>query len=177
MPFEQLTPNAFRAVIDIDVVGSYNTAKATLPYILASAAVHNSDGVVANPRGTGGRIIFVSATMHYTGIPLQTHVSAAKAAVDQLSNGLAIELGPRGVTSNVIAPGPIAGTEGAKRLNKEIDPKERGKAVPSGRMGSVKDVADSTVFLFSDAANYVNGTTVVGEFQTIPSLNGETFWG
>lgn len=49
--------------------------------------------------------------MHYTGLPLQTHVNAAKAAVDALSNNVSIEYGPFGVTSNVISPGPIGETE------------------------------------------------------------------
>lgn len=49
--------------------------------------------------------------MHYTGMAFQTHVNVAKAGVDALSNNVALEFGPLGVTSNVIAPGPIADTE------------------------------------------------------------------
>ena len=64
-----------------------------------------------SPGTTGGRAVFVSATMHYTGVPFQTHVAAAKAGVDALSNNIALEFGPLGITSNVIAPGPIEGTE------------------------------------------------------------------
>lgn len=67
--------------------------------------------VQPSPIGTGGRIIFVSATIHYRGMPFQTHVSVAKAGIDSLSNSVAIEYGPRGMTSNIIAPGPIASTE------------------------------------------------------------------
>lgn len=106
----------------------------------------------------------MSATIHYTGNPLQTHVSVAKAGVDALSAALAIELGPRGLTSNVVAPGPIAGTEGMERLARKEDVPAAMKMVPSGRYGSVKEIADATVYLFSDAANFVNGATVVGEF-------------
>ncbi|KAI4795931.1 short chain dehydrogenase [Aureobasidium sp. EXF-8845] len=152
-PMSQLSANAFKSVIDIDVLGSYNTVKATLPYLVQSAKTSTG----------GGRIIFVSATIHYTGLPLQTHVSAAKAAVDALSNATAIEYGPLGVTSNVIAPGPIGGTEGMERLAKS-DPAsvaKSAKRVPLGRLGSVKDIADATVYLFSDTGNFVNGSTVV----------------
>ncbi|KAI4744456.1 short chain dehydrogenase [Aureobasidium sp. EXF-12298] len=152
-PMSQLSANAFKSVIDIDVLGSYNTVKATLPYLVESAKRST----------TGGRIIFVSATIHYTGLPLQTHVSAAKAAVDSLSNAVAIEYGPLGITSNVIAPGPIGGTEGMERLAKS-DPAsvaKSAKRVPLGRLGSVKDIADATVYVFSDAGNFVNGSTVV----------------
>jgi 2,4-dienoyl-CoA reductase [(3E)-enoyl-CoA-producing], peroxisomal len=67
--------------------------------------------VIPSPAGTGGRILFISATFHYAGSPFQTHVAVAKAGVDALSNNIALEFGPRGVTSNVIAPGPIANTE------------------------------------------------------------------
>lgn len=71
--------------------------------------------VQPSPHGTGGRIIFISATIHYTGIPFQTHVAVAKAGVDSLSHNIALEFGPLGVTSNVIAPGPIANTEVSER--------------------------------------------------------------
>lgn len=160
-PMSQLSANAFKSVMDIDVLGSYNTVKATMPYLLESAKKSNK--VAATAPSPGGRIIFVSATIHYTGLPLQTHVSAAKAAVDSLSNAVAIEYGPLGVASNVIAPGPIGGTEGMERLAKS-DPESLArsvKKVPLGRLGLVKDIADATVYLFSDAGNFVNGSTLV----------------
>ena len=119
---------------------------------------------LASSTGTGGRIIFISATLHYTGQALQAHVSAAKAGVDSISNAAAIELGPRGVTSNVIAPGPIEGTEGMERLARKEDLGAHIKNIPSGRWGTVKEIADATVYLFSDAANFVNGEILVGMF-------------
>ena len=152
--------------MDIDVLGSYNTVKATLPHLVTSASKHQSDGKIASPTGTGGRIIFISASFHYTGMPLQTQVSVAKAGVDALSNNVALELGPRGVTSNVISPGPIAGTEGMERLSKADDLAASLKRVPLGRWGTVKEISDATVYLFSDAGNFVNGQTLVGEYST-----------
>ena len=86
---------------------------------------------------------------------------AAKAGVNALSNNLAIELGPQGVTSNVIAPGPIGDTEGMDRLTPAGDA-ENDARIPLGRKGSVKDIADATVYLFSDGANYVNGDVLIG---------------
>ncbi|KKZ68535.1 hypothetical protein EMCG_05819 [[Emmonsia] crescens] len=158
---DQLSVNAFKSVMDIDVLGSYNTLKATIPYLIESAAKHKSDGVTPSPTGTGGRIIFVSATIHYTGIPLQTHVAVAKAGVDSLSNNVAIEYGPRGVNSNILSPGPIGGTEGMQRLSRAGDVKSRVSVIPSGRWGTIKEIADATVYLFSDAGNYVNGANLV----------------
>lgn len=82
---QNLSANAFKSVVDIDLLGSYNTVKATLPEL----------------KKNKGRVLFVSATMHYTGMPFQAHAAAAKAAIDSLSDSLAIELGPWGITSNV----------------------------------------------------------------------------
>lgn len=96
-------------------------------------------------------------------MPLQTHVTVAKAGVDALSNNVALELGPRGVTSNVISPGPIAGTEGMERLSKADDLADSLKRVPLGRWGTVKEISDATVYLFSDAGNFVNGQTLIGK--------------
>lgn len=106
----------------------------------------------------------MSATLHYTGTPLQLHASAAKAGVDAMSSVICVEEGPRGVTSNVIAPGPIGGTEGMDRLGVM---EQSYDFVPSQRAGHVKEIADSTVYLFSDAGNYVNGSIIVGMFHFI----------
>ncbi|KAM0323271.1 hypothetical protein ACHAQA_008862 [Verticillium albo-atrum] len=157
-PIDGLSTNAFKTVVDIDLLGSYNTVKATLPHLLESAARNQNPGAV-----TGGRIIFISATFHFTGQPLQAHVASAKAGVDALSASVALEYGPRGLTSNVISPGGIEGTEGVKRLSSAAS---RGsgamvRSVPLGRYGSVKEIADATVFLLSDTGNYVNGHVLV----------------
>jgi peroxisomal 2,4-dienoyl-CoA reductase len=90
-PISNLSERAFKTVIDIDLLGTYNTIKATLPHI----------------RRSKGSYIHISATLHYRGTPFQAHVSAAKAGVDALSQVLAVEEGPRGVRSNVIAPGYV----------------------------------------------------------------------
>ena len=78
--------------MEIDLLGTYHTIKATLPHL----------------RKTKGAYLHISATLHYRGVPWQAHVSAAKAGVDALSNVIAVEEGPRGVRSNVIAPGSVS---------------------------------------------------------------------
>ncbi|ROT39807.1 peroxisomal 2,4-dienoyl-CoA reductase SPS19 [Sodiomyces alkalinus F11] len=154
-PLSGMSPNAFKAVIDIDVLGTFNTVKATIPYLLESAKRNpnpSQDGL------TGGRIIYVSATFHYTGMPLQAHVSAAKAAIDSLMASVTLEYGPFGITSNVVAPGAVQGTEGMERLaSSKADIEAANAAVPSGRWGVVRDISDATVYLFSDAGSHVNG--------------------
>lgn len=136
-----MSENAFKTVLEIDAMGTFNTVKATLPHVRASK----------------GSYIHVSATLHYRGTPYQVHVSAAKAAVDALSAVLAVEEGPHGIRSNVIAPGPIANTEGMSRLTPLKPGAWDDVPLPLGRMGDIKDIANATVFLFSDAASFVTG--------------------
>jgi len=143
-PISGLSENGFRTVIEIDTLGTYYTIKATLPHV----------------RATKGSYIHVSATLHYRGTPYQVHVSAAKAAVDATSAVLAVEEGPHGVRSNVIAPGPIAGTEGADRLSPK-GPTAKYWAIPTGRKGDSRDIANAAVFLFSDAASFISGQVLV----------------
>ncbi|KAF8898021.1 2,4-dienoyl-CoA reductase [Gymnopilus junonius] len=139
-PISGLSENAFKTVLEIDTIGTYNTIKATIAHLRASK----------------GSYIHVSATLHYSGTPFQAHVSAAKAGVDALSAVLAVEEGPNGVRSNVIAPGPIGGTEGMDRLSPKDNVPGR-PGYPSGRMGAISDIENATVFLFSDAAAYITG--------------------
>lgn len=158
--FNHLSSNAFKSVISIDLLGSYNTVKACFEQL----------------RANKGAIIFVSATLHYYGVPFQSHVGAAKAGVDALSNALAVELGPLGIRSNCIAPGAIGGTEGMSRLtppnSKPVD-----KKCPLQRLGTTKDIADSTVYLFSPAASYVTGTIQVvdGGLWHIGGMMGDLY--
>jgi len=157
-PISELSENGFRTVIEIDTIGTYNTIKATLPHI----------------RATKGAYIHVSATLHYRGKPYQVHVSAAKAAVDATSAVLAVEEGPRGVRSNVIAPGPIGGTEGVDRLIPKTAGAEAriNSATPIGRIGAISDIANAAVFLFSDAAAFITGQVVVvdGAFEHVSEM-------
>ena len=72
-------------------------------------------------------------------------------------------MGPRGITSNVIAPGPIAGTEGVRRLIEIGKKSDRDRMIPLGRMGSLRDMGDAVVYLFAETGDYVTGAVLVGE--------------
>jgi len=148
-PISGLTEKGFKTVIEIDVLGTYNTIKATLPHV----------------RKTKGSYVHCSATLHYRATPYQVHVSAAKAAIDATSAVLAVEEGPHGVRSNVISPGPIGGTEGMERLSGKASDgskvTDHGNEVPVGRAGHVIDIGNATVYLFSDAASWVTGQIFV----------------
>jgi peroxisomal 2,4-dienoyl-CoA reductase len=126
---DKLSENGFRTVLEIDTLGTYHAIKATLPHVRASK----------------GSYVHVSATLHYRATPYQVHVSSAKAAVDALSNVLAIEEGPRGVRSNVLSPGPVANTEGADRLSNKSDYLGLKHTLPLGRVGEIADCANAAV--------------------------------
>jgi peroxisomal 2,4-dienoyl-CoA reductase len=79
--------------MEIDTIGTFNTIKATVPYLVESAARNAPNPNAANT--TGGRFVSVSATFHYTGMPLQSHVSAAKAAIDSLTASLSLGTSPQ----------------------------------------------------------------------------------
>lgn len=142
---EELSPNGFGTVVDIDLKGTFNVCRATF----AQLKEHR------------GQILNISATLHYLGTPLQLHVSAAKAGVDALTRNLAVEWGRHGIRVNAIAPGPIADTEGMKRLVPAPMMEKLKTMVPLGRFGLIADIERAAVFICSDAASFVNGVVLV----------------
>ncbi|MBA2321122.1 MAG: SDR family oxidoreductase, partial [Deltaproteobacteria bacterium] len=109
----------------------------------------------------GGTITAISATLHYTGTPLQIHASAAKAGVDALVRNLAVEWGPAGIRVNAVAPGPIAGTEGVSRLAPADLEGKLTARIPLGRFGAIEEIANAVLFLASPASSYTTGAVLV----------------
>jgi len=142
---EDLSPNGFGTVVDIDLKGTFNVCRAAF----AQLKEHR------------GQVLNISATLHYLGTPLQLHVSAAKAGVDALTRNLAVEWGRYGIRVNAIAPGPIEDTEGMTRLVPEAIKERLKKAVPLGRFGRIADIEKAAVFLCSDAASFISGAVLV----------------
>jgi peroxisomal 2,4-dienoyl-CoA reductase len=142
---EELSPNGFGTVVDIDLKGTFNVCRAAF----------------AELKKNRGQILNISATLHYLGTPMQLHVSAAKAGVDALTRNLAVEWGRYGIRVNAIAPGPIGDTEGMKRLVPEPIKEKLRQRIPLGRFGEIADIEKAALFLCSDAASYVNGTVLV----------------
>jgi peroxisomal 2,4-dienoyl-CoA reductase len=142
---EELSPNGFGTVVDIDLKGTFNVCRAAFEEL----------------KKNGGQILNISATLHYLGTPMQLHVSAAKAGVDALTRNLAVEWGRHGIRVNAIAPGPIEDTEGMKRLVPEPIKEKLRQRVPLGKFGLIKDIEQAAIFLCSDAASYINGAVLV----------------
>jgi peroxisomal 2,4-dienoyl-CoA reductase len=142
---ENLSPNGFGTVVDIDLKGTFNVSRAALPHL----------------KTRGGSVLNISATLPYLGVMGQSHAAAAKAGIDSLTRTLAVEWGPHGIRVNGIAPGPIAGTEGVRRLTSEASRDHAVRSCPLGRLGTTDDIAGAALYLCSDAASYVNGVTLV----------------
>src|SRR5579862_6800271 len=145
-PVLGMSANAFKAVIDIDLLGTFNTCRASYQYL----------------RRPGASIIAISASHATMPVAWQAHVCAAKAGVDLLTRTLAIEWGPDGIRANCITPGPTDDTEGMRRLapTPEIRRKVE-ESVPLRRFGTKDELADLALFLCSDAAAYITGAIYV----------------
>lgn len=109
-------------------------------------------------RARRGRLIFVSSIVGLYGAPGQANYAASKSALVGLARSITRELGGRGITANVVAPGFIE-TEMTAAL-----PAERRasylSAIPAGRFAQPQEVADAVAFLASDAAAYISGAVI-----------------
>lgn len=147
-PAAEMSPNAWKVVIDIDLHGTFFCARAAYPALKQSRF--------------GGRLIAISTTRALEGWPGCAHAGAAKAGVMSLIRTLASEWGADGILCNTIAPGPIGDTEGVKRIYDDQGMREREmSSVPLGRFGTTHDIAQAAVYLCSDAGDYVTGADLV----------------
>ena len=105
-----------------------------------------------------GRIIQISSVVGYTGNPGQTNYAASKAGLSGFSKALALEVASRNITVNCIAPGFIQTSMTNKLTESQKDTLL--KKIPSGKLGFPNDVASACVFLASEEASYINGTTI-----------------
>ena len=153
-PSATLSPNAWRAVVETDLYGSFYCAQAAYPIMQAQG---------------GGRIVSISMTLHYRGWPLMAHATAAKAGVDALTRTLALEWAPDRITVNAVAPGPIP-TEGVKQAFTPPDARAPDlfrmdeyatRAIPLGRWGTPADVGQMVTFLAGPAGEWITGAIFV----------------
>jgi len=142
-PAAKLSSNAFKAVMDIDLLGTFHVLRAAYEVI----------------RKPGGVMINISAPQSTVAQWGQAHVSAAKAGIDMLTRSLAVEWGPEGIRVNAIVPGPIDGTEGMARLTPTAESRRDAESrIPLRRYGRMREVGEMALFLCSPAASYVSGS-------------------
>ena len=140
----RMRPEDWQAVIETNLTGAVRCSRHAIPHLLAAG---------------GGRIINVASVAGVVGSAGQANYSAAKAGLIGLTEVLARELAPQGVTVNAVAPGSIdagivAGLpEEARRRLRAL--------IPMGRMGTAEEVAALVVFLAGPQAGYITGQTIV----------------
>lgn len=140
-----LSPNGFKTVIDIDLIGTFNVLRASFGHLNRPGASLIS---ITAPGGTHPSLF-------------QVHANAAKAGINMLTKCLAMEWGPAGVRVNAISPGPIAGTEGMARLATTPEREQLLKSRLALRdYGTLGDIADTALFLASDNAKYITGAII-----------------
>ena len=141
-------PEEWRRVTAIDLEGLFLMSRAALQPMLAA--------------GRGGRVVNIASVVGLAAMRLQSAFVAAKAGVIHLTRSMALELGPRGIVVNAIAPGSIM-TEGTKKLFYGSDGTFAGRTaefmqhIPLRRPGTPEEIAEAVLFLSSAGAAYVNG--------------------
>ena len=112
------------------------------------------------PHGRGN-IINISSMASQYGIPKVIAYTASKAAIEGMTRAMAVELSPKGILVNCIAPGFIATDMSAKALDSDAERKQKVfSRTPMGRMGEPADIGDAALFLASDQAKYVTGVVL-----------------
>ena len=144
-PVLGMSANAFKTVVDIDLLGTFNVLRASYAHLNIP----------------GASLISITAGQAVHPMMFQAHVCAAKAGVNMLTKVLAMEWGPQGVRVNAISPGPIGDTEGMRRLA----PTAEIEAAIKNRLalrdyGRCEDIAETALFLASDSARYITGAII-----------------
>ncbi len=151
---EELSAGGFKAIVDIDLLGTFNACRAAFPHL----------------RKPGASVVSISAVQSLIPTPMQAHVSVAKAGIDMLTKVLAAEWGSYGVRLNTIAPGPVGDTEGMRRLTPTEETRKRlEESIPLRRYATSDEIASAVLFLCSGAASYVTG-------QCSLATGGSHYW-
>lgn len=144
VPAEDISVGGWRAVHRLSVEAVWNLTREVA-----------TRSMIPNRRGL---VVFLAFSPR-RGIPGMVHATAARAAIENLACGLALEWSRYGIRSVAVAPGSIV-TEGLEQYSDEAI-REWEQGVPLGRLGRADDVADVITFLATPAARYVTGTTIV----------------
>jgi len=141
-PATGMSSNGFRAVMEIDLLGTFHVLRAAHQFLTKP----------------GASVINISAPQAYIPMMLQSHVCAAKAGIDMLTRTLAMEWARDGIRINSIAPGPIDETEGMRRLAPSPEARKASESrIPLGRWGRKDEIAGVAQFLCSPMASYITG--------------------
>lgn len=151
---ENISPEEWDKVLAVNLTGTFLAARAALPHMKAKRH---------------GRMVFTSSiTGPRVTSPGHGHYSATKAGINGFIKSAALEFSGYGITVNGVEPGNIL-TEGMQMHRSASFIKMMEDAVPLGRLGTPRDIANAVLFLASDEASYITGTTIIVDGgQTLP---------
>ena len=139
----RMSDEDFESVIDTNLTGTFRTVRRAVTSMI---------------REKYGRIVLVGSVVGLLGNPGQVNYSASKSALVGMARSITREVGARGITANVIAPGFIT-TDMTAELGEDVV-KQYEQSIPAKRFGATADVAAAAVYLASDAAGYVSGAVL-----------------
>jgi NAD(P)-dependent dehydrogenase (short-subunit alcohol dehydrogenase family) len=144
--FTDVTDEDFQTILATNVTAVFSLSREVVKYMLTKNA---------------GCIINISSMAAQYGLPKVIAYSASKTAIDGMTRAMAVELSPKGIRVNAIAPGFIYSAMTEKALNS--DPERKAKVfgrTPMGHMGQPEDIGNAALYLASDAAKYVTGVVL-----------------
>lgn len=142
-PFSQMTETDWDRVMNVNLKSMFLCSQAA-----------------ANAMKVGSKIVNISSIAAFVGFEGLTHYCASKGGVSSFTRALALELAPKKININAVAPGAID-TPGATGVSTEEIKKQTIAAIPWGRMGLAEDIANAVVFLASEKADYITGQTII----------------
>jgi 3-oxoacyl-[acyl-carrier protein] reductase len=145
LPVEEVTEDYWREILDWNLTSTFLAVKAVLPSMM-----ERESGVIVTMASNAGRLLDMKVTAPY---------AAAKAGVIQFTRHTAMEVGPRGIRVNSIAPATVS----SERVQRIMDPEKRANVAamsPLGTMGTPEDCALATLFLVSDSSSWLTGVTL-----------------
>lgn len=157
-PLDTISVDDWRAVVDVNLTGTFLVARAAARRMIAADA--------------GGSLVTVTSMNGVAPGPNAGAYGATKSAVALLTRQMALEWGVHGIRANAVAPGLIdAGMSEPIYADDDIRAR-RSTSVPLGRLGTAEDVAGVVLFLLSDAAGYVSGTELLVDGGVTSSIIG-----
>lgn len=168
-PIQDMPLADWQKVIDVNLTGQFLCTRAAVRAFLARKDQIAADGPAI------GKIVFVSSVHQVIPWAFQSNYAASKGGVSLLMQSIAQELAPQKIRVNSVAPGAIRTNINREAWETEQAAAELLKLIPYGRIGRPDDIARAVVWLASDAADYVTGTTLFidGGMTLYPGFRGE----